>query len=1108
MSAPPPTHSSGSSGSSTKKKVDNRVRGLLEHCVANNERSFFVILGDRGREQIVNLYFMLSKLSTRKQSQQILWCYKKELGFSSHKKSRARELKKKIARGEYDANVEDPFELFTSATDIRYCYYKDTEQVLGKTHQMLVLQDFEALTPNILCRTVETVAGGGMVVLLLKSMSSLRQLYNTTMDIHGKFSKEEGFEPRWNERFLLSLIKADTCLVLDDEMNLLPIAKNKAFAGEFGTAAALTNAADATQSPASSKKTVHGSLEITEITSARQAELSQLKLDLKDAEPLGSLLNLAKTLDQAQALMQFVDVISEKTLTQTVSLTAGRGRGKSASLGLALAAAIAYGYSNIFVSAPSPENLGTVFEFLLQGFDAIGYKEHEHYDVLVALNTSGAEQNLVKKGQENADGHNTKQGASRRGNIVRINVFKNHRQTVQYLLPEQVSSGALNQAEMLIVDEAAAIPLPVIKQMLGPYLTLLSSTVNGYEGTGRSLSLKLLADLKKEKKLSAEILLKEPIRYCEGDSVEAWLNDLCCLDASESLELDKGSRKKTLTCPLPSQCELFMVDRTALFSYHSASEKFLKKLMGLFVTSHYKNSPNDLILLSDAPGHHLFVLLAPTEENGEGEDSASDDDELPEILVAMHVASEGALNKEHVAQSLARGVRPAGDLISWTVSQQFADANFGSLNGARIVRIATHPEMMRQGYGHEAVRQFIEWVELKMVPAGGYAVDAACTSTARQKAGADGGDQPTGQKVALTVRDDIPALLSSVQDTKPCFSLDWLGTSFGVTLSLYQFWSRQNFLPVYLRQTANDVTGEHSGILVRKMSQGQGGSSQSWLTEFHADFRSRFLRLAKTQTWQKLPVSLALSIVGQPTAVGAGSRATSKAPSSANTAPGVDSDRIRSLLSQLLAQISRHDIHRIELFANKRAEVALIADLIPVVSSLYFEGAFLPSGTTSSASGATPSPSSTLQLSAAQMAILLAAGSQLKTFEQIAKELNLPLSQTHALFSKTMIKLWSDGIEPALANEVKAESGGALSTVNKSALSCSTSGGSGATAEGAAKVVIEEAAAGGKDASLRKAGEETLLQFGQKVSVKKRVAEDRADVFFEKGMKKKKGARR
>lgn len=42
-------------------------------------------------------------------------------------------------------------------------------------------QDFEALTPNILCRTIETVEGGGMVVLLLKTMKSLKQLYTLTM---------------------------------------------------------------------------------------------------------------------------------------------------------------------------------------------------------------------------------------------------------------------------------------------------------------------------------------------------------------------------------------------------------------------------------------------------------------------------------------------------------------------------------------------------------------------------------------------------------------------------------------------------------------------------------------------------------------------------------------------------------------------------------------------------------------------------------------------------------------------------------------------------------------------------------------------------------------
>ena len=51
----------------------------------------------------------------------------------------------------------------------------------------------------------------------------------------------------------------------------------------------------------------------------------------------------------------------------TVSITAGRGRGKSASIGLALAGAIEMGYSNIFVTAPSPDNLKTLFEFICLG---------------------------------------------------------------------------------------------------------------------------------------------------------------------------------------------------------------------------------------------------------------------------------------------------------------------------------------------------------------------------------------------------------------------------------------------------------------------------------------------------------------------------------------------------------------------------------------------------------------------------------------------------------------------------------------------------------------------------------------------------------------------
>ena len=69
-------------------------------------------------------------------------------------------------------------------------------------------------------------------------------------------------------------------------------------------------------------------------------------------------------------------------------------------------------------------------------------------------------------------------------------------QTVQYIQPQHHAQ--LGQAELLVIDEAAAIPLPLVKSMLGPYLVFLCSTVNGYEGTGRSLSLKLLQQLRAE----------------------------------------------------------------------------------------------------------------------------------------------------------------------------------------------------------------------------------------------------------------------------------------------------------------------------------------------------------------------------------------------------------------------------------------------------------------------------------------------------------------------------------------------------------------------------------------------------------------------------------
>eukprot|EP01035_Chromulina_nebulosa_P031407 gene31406-41872_t len=189
-----------------RKKVDGRVQGLIEQGVRRNHRSIFVIVGDHGKDQVENLHRLLSR-SRVKARPSVLWCYKKELGFSTHRKKRMREIKRNQARGLHDPDRDDPFDLFISSTDIRWTYYKESEKILGQTFGMCVLQDFEALTPNLLARTIETVEGGGLIIFLLKTVRSLKQLYTMTMDVHSRFRTESHHEviPRFNERFILSL---------------------------------------------------------------------------------------------------------------------------------------------------------------------------------------------------------------------------------------------------------------------------------------------------------------------------------------------------------------------------------------------------------------------------------------------------------------------------------------------------------------------------------------------------------------------------------------------------------------------------------------------------------------------------------------------------------------------------------------------------------------------------------------------------------------------------------------------------------------------------------------------------------------------------------------
>ncbi|KAI0889357.1 DUF699-domain-containing protein [Annulohypoxylon maeteangense] len=895
----------------SRKAVDSRIPTLIRNGLAEHKRSFFVVVGDHSKDAIVKLHFIMSQADLR-QNKSVLWAYKnKLLGFSSHRKKRENKIKKEVSRGIRDANTEDPFELFVSLHDVRYVYYKETDKILGRTFGMCILQDFEALTPNTLARTIETVEGGGLVILLLKGMDSLRQLYTLSMDVHSRYRTEAHHDvvARFNERFLLSLGRCESCLVIDDELNVLPISGGRG---------------------------VKPLPPIEESKSPEEIELEKIKDSLQDTQPIGSLVKLARTKDQAEALITFVDAISAKTLRNTVSLTAARGRGKSAALGVAIAAAVSYGYSNIFVTSPSPENLGTLFEFVFKAFDALNYQDHTDYSIIQSTNPD------FKKA------------------IVRVNIFRNHRQTIQYIRPQDAH--VLGQAELVIIDEAAAIPLPLVRKLLGPYTVFMASTISGYEGTGRSLSLKLIKQLKEQAATSVaqdgetrsprslkEVTLAEPIRYAKGDAVEKWLNALLCLDVTPS-------KPKNNIFPDPSQCQLLHINRDTLFSFHPVPERFLRHMVALFVTSHYKNTPDDMQLMSDAPAHELFVLTSSTiQDNG-----------LPEPLCVIQIALEGNISKQSVMAGLDRGQRPAGDLIPWLVSQQFQD-DFASLSGARIVRIATHPDCVSMGYGTKALELLIDYYEGKFINLG---EDNEPQTKKAANVIPDHMNKDRGLLLEdIKVRDieKMQPLFSRLSERKP-EDLEYVGVSYGLTQPLHKFWSRAAFAPVYLRQTANDLTGEHTCVMLRPLKD-----DREWLGAFASDFHRRFLALLSYKFREFLCV-LALSIDQSATA-GAQLDPSNQLP-----------ELTKSELDRLLTPF---DCKRLESYTRGVLDHHAILDLVPKLADLYFTGPLKPS----------------VKLTGVQRALLLGIGLQRKDVGAICTELSLESSQGLAMFMKIIRKI-------------------------------------------------------------------------------------------------------
>ncbi len=66
-----------------RMKLDSRIRTLIENGVKERHRTMLVIVGDKGKDQVVTLHYVLSKCCVKARPS-VLWCYKKDLGFTTY----------------------------------------------------------------------------------------------------------------------------------------------------------------------------------------------------------------------------------------------------------------------------------------------------------------------------------------------------------------------------------------------------------------------------------------------------------------------------------------------------------------------------------------------------------------------------------------------------------------------------------------------------------------------------------------------------------------------------------------------------------------------------------------------------------------------------------------------------------------------------------------------------------------------------------------------------------------------------------------------------------------------------------------------------------------
>ena len=243
-------------------------------------------------------------------------------------------------------------------------------------------------------------------------------------------------------------------------------------------------------------------------------------------------------------------------------------------------------------------------------------------------------------------------------------------------LPFDAALSSRAHWDLVLVDEAAALPVAGLRTLLLRYPRLVfSSTVHGYEGSGRGFDIRFREILDTERPQWRRQALNEPIRWAQDDPLEKALNRLFLLDAE------------------PKAAEPARQDwQVRLLTHEELSdENLLTQIFGLLVQAHYQTTPQDLQYLLDGDATLIVASCGDC------------------VLGVCQILPEGGFADDLAMEVVTGRRRPRGHLVAQRLAHRSAEPVYLTRQSLRINRIAVVADRRRGGIGKallNAAQQF------------------------------------------------------------------------------------------------------------------------------------------------------------------------------------------------------------------------------------------------------------------------------------------------------------------------------------------------------------------------------------------------------------------